>query len=93
MGSPRRKRHVEFPYRSKVLREMYAEARPGRCLICDEPLPPTPPKTKRRTMHPGECHRVYMQLYGAAWRQAGRHLRAATRAVERAIKHLESKSQ
>lgn len=49
------------PERSPNLAALKTDARPGCCLICDEPLPPSRNPSKPRTELCGdrECKRVY----------------------------------
>jgi hypothetical protein len=71
-----------------LLNELYAERRPGCCVICDLPLPKRKAGRKPRSMHPGECTKTYLRLYAAAWRAIGGHIRKAGRAVASANQEI-----
>lgn len=54
--------------RSPTLEAMKADTRPGRCIACDEPLPPRAPRPqnggKRRIICPtAECESAYQKAY------------------------------
>lgn len=57
--------------KSSAILQLLAETRPGRCCLCDLPLP-APRLRHRKYCGAADCKRLYMHLYGLDRRAAQR---------------------
>jgi hypothetical protein len=59
--------------KSPGIEALKAEVRPGRCIICDEPIRPSPSKGKPRYWLCGDadCGRTYRHIHGMDTRARG----------------------
>lgn len=70
--------HKKYPNGTPLLAGLYEGRKPGRCALCEEPLPKG---ASRLCSDP--CREEMQRLYRAAWR-------AATRLVKRAVRTMEA---
>ncbi len=52
--------------KSSAILTLLLEARPGRCPLCDGPMPRTP---KRKYCRASDCARLYQRLYHSTYRK------------------------